>query len=119
MEVSRMKISRLSRENIGRNDLPARARFLSRLPPGEGEALAKRYGGVAVSALKKKGLRELLLRAEDLLWQEGVSPETFARIAGISNEGETDDSAWNDDASHSKPGRGNRDVRPGERRHER
>jgi len=108
-------------DGIGLSQTPELLVFnqIDRLPPGEGEALAKRYGGVAVSALKKKGLRELLLRAEDLLWQEGVSPETFARIAGISNEGGTDDSAWNDDASYSKPGRGNRDVRPGERRHER
>jgi GTP-binding protein HflX len=39
-----------------------------RLPPGEAEAIAERLGGVAVSALEKRGLAELLTQAEKLLW---------------------------------------------------
>ena len=38
---------------------------------GEGEALARRHGGVAVSALRRTGLRGLLARAERLLWVDG------------------------------------------------
>jgi GTP-binding protein HflX len=42
---------------------------IDRLPAGEGEALAERFGGVAVSALERRGLRELLERAERALWR--------------------------------------------------
>ena len=43
---------------------------IDKLGKGEGEALARRYGGVAVSALKRTGLRTLLARAEQMLWTE-------------------------------------------------
>ena len=41
---------------------------IDKLKPGEGEALARRHGGVAVSALKATGLGSLLERAERVLW---------------------------------------------------
>ena len=48
---------------------------VDRLPEGEGEALASRHGGVAVSGLEGWGLTELLQAAESVLWgddAEGV-----------------------------------------------
>ena len=44
---------------------------IDRLEDGEGEALARRHGGVAVSALRRTGLRRLLARAEGMLWADG------------------------------------------------
>ena len=41
---------------------------IDKLEPGEGAALALRYRGVAVSALKRTGLGTLLERAEQMLW---------------------------------------------------
>jgi GTP-binding protein HflX len=47
------------------------------LEPGAGEAIARRYGGVAVSALQGTGLRELLERADErLLWENEHSDDT-------------------------------------------
>ncbi len=43
---------------------------IDKLDPGEGEALASRHGGVAVSALNRIGLRTLLGRAEQMVWAE-------------------------------------------------
>lgn len=43
---------------------------IDRMEDGEGEALARRHGGVAVSALRRTGLRGLLERAERTLWTE-------------------------------------------------
>lgn len=43
---------------------------IDKLGNGEGEALARRYGGVAVSALERTGLRTLLARAERMLWTD-------------------------------------------------
>ncbi len=48
------------------------------LPPGQGASLAELHGAVAVSALERTGLRELLERAEQELWREDGSG---ARIA--------------------------------------
>ena len=44
---------------------------IDKLPPGVGESIAARHGGVAVSALKHQGFGELLTRAEDLLREDG------------------------------------------------
>ena len=44
---------------------------VDRMKDGEGEALARRHAGVAVSALRRTGLRGLLARAERLLWVDG------------------------------------------------
>ena len=38
---------------------------------GEGDAMARRHGGVAVSALHPTSLRTLLARAEGMLWADG------------------------------------------------
>ncbi len=43
---------------------------IDKLADGEGEALARRYNGVAVSALERAGLRGLLVQAERRLWQK-------------------------------------------------
>jgi GTP-binding protein HflX len=45
------------------------------LPPGAGEAIARRHGGVAVSALAGTGLRELLARADEMLLWESERPD--------------------------------------------
>ena len=61
---------------------------IDRLEPGEAEILADRYGAIAVSALEGIGLRELLSRAEEILWQdETLAPgeeERFADLAAQS-----------------------------------
>ncbi|MBW2293355.1 MAG: GTPase HflX, partial [Deltaproteobacteria bacterium] len=50
-----------------------------RLPDGVAESIARRHGGIAISALKKQGLRELLVRAEEILWGP-ESPEFDRRF---------------------------------------
>jgi GTP-binding protein HflX len=57
-------------------DLSGKRRLLvfnkiDRLPPGEGSALAHRRGGIAVSAVSRDGLADLLHRCDRLLWAEG------------------------------------------------
>ena len=44
---------------------------IDRMEDGEGDAMARRHGGVAVSALRRTGLRRLLARAERMLWEDG------------------------------------------------
>ena len=46
---------------------------MDRLGDGAGEAMARRHGGIAVSALHRTGLRRLLARAEGMLWADGKS----------------------------------------------
>ena len=46
---------------------------IDKLEPGEGEALAKRHDGVAVSALTRVGLRALLEQAERIVWSQATS----------------------------------------------
>jgi GTPase len=50
-----------------------------RLPPGEAAALAHQAGGVAVSAVTRDGLDELLHRCDRLLWADGRV--TFGDVA--------------------------------------
>ncbi len=69
---------------LGDLGLEARPRLLvlnkvDRLPPGEGEALAHRRDGVAVSALTRDGLTALLHRCDRILWADGKVP--FADVA--------------------------------------
>ncbi len=45
---------------------------IDRLPPGMGAAIAARHGGVAVSALQRQGLGELVERAAKRLWSAGT-----------------------------------------------
>ena len=64
-------------DNIELNEKPELLVFnqIDRLPEGEGEALARRYGGVAVSGLEGQGLTELLKAAERVLWGEEANGE--------------------------------------------
>ncbi len=43
---------------------------IDRLPPGEGQAIAARHGGVPVSALTRRGLEELVARADAMLGED-------------------------------------------------
>jgi GTP-binding protein HflX len=45
------------------------------LPPGQGDILARRWGAVPISAVDRTGLRELLERAEGVLWETGTSDQ--------------------------------------------
>jgi len=49
------------------------------LPEEVAESIARRHGGIAISALKKQGLHELLARAEEILWGP-ESPEFDRRF---------------------------------------
>jgi GTP-binding protein HflX len=60
------------REVLGQIGLGATPELLvfnqiDRLPPGEGQAIAARHGGVAVSALERRGLEQLVARADAML----------------------------------------------------
>ena len=69
-------------EPIGLSETPELLVFnqIDRLPRGVGEAIASRHDGVAISALQRTHLDELLARAEEKLWGEtqGGGP---ARVA--------------------------------------
>jgi GTP-binding protein HflX len=58
-------------EEIGVESTPELLVFnqTDRLPPGEGLALARRFGAVAISALHGSGLADLLEAVEDRLWE--------------------------------------------------
>ena len=60
---------------------------IDRLPEGVGLALAGNFGGVAVSALHRTGLRELLIRAEQILWSEEAAGEVRPRSLALAAEG--------------------------------
>jgi len=63
---------------------------IDKLPPGVGESIATRYGGVAVSALERQGFGELLQRADAMLWAsdegtglwDGGPPEDVVAVTG-------------------------------------
>jgi len=58
---------------------------VDRLTPGQGEALAHARGAVAVSALSRQGLPELLHRCDRVLWADGkVTLAEVSRSAGES-----------------------------------
>ena len=59
---------------------------IDRLPSGHGEAIASRYGGVAISALKRTGLRELLERTERTFWDEDLDENERRRLTGLAAE---------------------------------
>ncbi len=57
---------------------------IDRLEPGAGEAIARRHDGVAISALERTGLQDLLRRAERVLWTEDADadrPNAGRRLA--------------------------------------
>lgn len=74
-------------ENIGLGDVPQLLILnqVDRLPEGVGESIARRHNGIAVSALKNEGLRELLGRAEEILW---ASDFDGARLGELALEAE-------------------------------
>jgi GTP-binding protein HflX len=57
---------------------------IDRLEPGLGEAIAARFGGVAVSALEKRGLTELLVRVEETLWSDELPSRTRERLTALA-----------------------------------
>jgi 50S ribosomal subunit-associated GTPase HflX len=57
------------------------------LPPGQGASLAELHGAVAVSALERTGLRELLQRAEEELWQEEGSGARGQLVEPLAADG--------------------------------
>jgi GTP-binding protein HflX len=65
----RMAAVREVLDEIGFGNTPELLVFnqIDRLEPGVGESLAARHGGVAVSALERRGLEALLARAEEML----------------------------------------------------
>jgi GTP-binding protein HflX len=52
---------------------------IDRLPPGSAQELTMGGGGIAVSALKRTGLAELLECAEEMLWTEKNHPRNVDR----------------------------------------
>jgi GTP-binding protein HflX len=71
-------------KEIGLNDTPELLVFnqIDKLPDGMGLAIADRLGGVAISALDRTGLAELLQTAESLLWNEGLSEHSLRHLRG-------------------------------------
>ena len=57
------------------------------LPPGQGASLAELHGAVAVSALERTGLRELLQRAEEELWREEGSGARGQLVEPLAADG--------------------------------
>ncbi|MEE2677397.1 MAG: GTPase HflX [Myxococcota bacterium] len=68
---------------------------IDRLPPGVGAAIAERHGGVAVSALERRGFEALLTRAGETLWESGNGAHTI---------GATDDGFDGDRAASAQGG---------------
>lgn len=56
------------------------------LPPGVADSLARRYGGVAISAAKRLGLRELIHSSEEIL----MAREPFLKEYGLPSAEECD-----------------------------
>ena len=82
----RMSAVRGILDKIGLSDTPELLVFnqADRLPPGEGEAIARRLGGVAVSATARTGLAELLERAEQLLFCADPMGRRVEKLAATS-----------------------------------
>ena len=58
---------------------------IDKLAHGEGDALARRHGGVAVSAREGIGLRTLLDRAERMLWAGDRARRGMAEVGGVGS----------------------------------
>jgi GTP-binding protein HflX len=73
-------------EEIGLAERPELLVFnqIDKLPPGEAAALAARHDAVAVSALERTGLRELLERAEKMLWERDVDLPAETRAPAVA-----------------------------------
>jgi GTP-binding protein HflX len=80
-------------EEIGITDTPELLVFnqIDRLPPNEAKSLLEKNAGVAISALKRIGLQDLLSDAEELLWAEADFPtgdnRERKRIPSLASDG--------------------------------
>ncbi len=80
-------------EEIGQGATPELLVFnqIDRLAAGIGENLAVRHGGVAISALKRVGLRELVARVGEILWsadgEAGVPEDERRRAIALAAQG--------------------------------
>ena len=76
-------------ESIQLGDTPELLVFnrIDLLAPGAGEAIAWRHGGVAVSALRGTGLRELLARADAMLWERERRDDTSHQPLALAAQG--------------------------------
>jgi GTP-binding protein HflX len=75
---------------LGLDDKPELLIFnqIDRLPEDEAASLARRYQAIPVSALHARGLRELLARAEEILWDdEDLRPDETERFADLAAQG--------------------------------
>jgi GTP-binding protein HflX len=79
----RMNAVRKILDDLGLTDAPELLVFnkADQLPPGEAEAIAERLGGVAVSAISRAGLANLLTNAEKLLFSHD-------ELAGVAKRAE-------------------------------
>jgi GTPase len=57
---------------------------IDRLEPGIGESLAARAGGVAISALQGRGLRDLLEAVEKTVWNEDLPDVSRQRLSALA-----------------------------------
>ncbi|MGH0031847.1 MAG: GTPase HflX [Myxococcota bacterium] len=76
-------------DEIGSGGTPELLVFnqVDRLPEGVGAAIAARHGGVAISATRRIGLRELIERAKALLFEERDRPQEAAPVAEAAGSG--------------------------------
>ena len=86
----RMAAVRKILDGLGLSQAPELLVFnqADRLAPGEAQAISQRFGGVAISAVTRAGLAELLESAESLLWSAqdhaGTRPNSGDLAAGGS-----------------------------------
>jgi GTP-binding protein HflX len=76
-------------DEIGLSSTPEILVFnqIDRLPEGVGERMAARYEAVAVSALERSGLKELLERVEKELWTDDLTDLERERLSGLAAQG--------------------------------
>ena len=60
---------------------------VDRLPRGVGAAMAVRFGAVAISALQSVGLDDLIRRASEVLWREGLSEAGRQHVPAVAAKG--------------------------------
>ncbi len=80
-------------EEIGQGATPELMVFnqIDRMARGAGENLAARHGALAISVLKRVGLRELVARVGEILWnadrEPGVSEDERQRAIALAAQG--------------------------------
>jgi GTP-binding protein HflX len=95
---SRITVVREVLREIGLDTIPELLVFnqIDRLAPGVGAALAARHGGVAVSALRCSGLRELLESVAQRVWAEEDPRESQRRLRALTSSPEGGEHASQD-----------------------